>query len=55
MGLSYSVVCTGCGCNHAVAEIKLLNVEEDYAGRDVATYRCPVGNTYEESVVFLQR
>ena len=53
--LNYRVVCTGCGCTHPVAEINVVNVEEDYAGRDVAEFRCPVGNTYEKSVVLLQR
>ena len=51
----YKVVCAECSDEHSVEDIRVLNVEEDYMGRDVCFFECPTNgqvtksNVYEES------
>jgi hypothetical protein len=35
------VMCDICGGRHRTEHIKLLNIEEDWYGRDRVTFKCP--------------
>jgi hypothetical protein len=45
------VFCSPCSEYHKVKDVKFLNIEEDYAGRDLMTYECPVTNTEQKAYV----
>ena len=51
----YKVICSQCLDEHSVEDIRVLDVEEDYMGRDVCFFECPItgqvtkSNVYEES------
>jgi hypothetical protein len=46
------VVCRECGGTHEPNVIKTLNVEEDFDGRDVLEYICPVTEEPTKSLIF---
>ena len=48
----YIVKCPECGENHFTDEVEFLNVEEDFHGRDVMHYICPVTDTNTKSLVY---
>lgn len=48
----FKVICHECSDEHYVHEVKFLNVEEDFYGRDVMHFECPVTKTPEKSLVY---
>ena len=44
------VMCDICGGRHRTEHIKLLNIEEDWYGRDRATFKCPEDNSARVAV-----
>ena len=46
------VRCTECGDCHVAGEVTVENVEEDFLGRDVVTFQCPVTNHLARSLVY---
>ena len=49
----YSVYCKACASIHTTQEVKLLNVEENQHGEDIATFSCPVTGLTMTSLVRL--
>jgi hypothetical protein len=45
------VVCGECGDRHTVDEVKFLNIEEDFQGRDLMTFECLATSTVQKSYV----
>lgn len=45
------VVCRECGGTHEPNVIKTLNVEEDFEGRDVLEFICPVTEEPTKSII----
>lgn len=46
------VVCPLCGEHHDTDEVAFVNIEEDFHGRDVMTFICPVKEAEAKSNVF---
>jgi len=46
------VFCGECNEFHRTEEVKFLNIEEDYKGRDYMTFECHLTNTEQKSHVF---
>ena len=46
------VRCPLCGEEHLTDEVEFLNIEEDFEGRDVMTYTCPVVGEPAKSLVW---
>lgn len=49
------VVCPECGKRHSNKEIKATDIAEDFQGRDVITYICPVTGNETKSLVYVKR
>ena len=47
------VICPECRQEHKQGQIKTLNIEEDYQGRDTLTYICPVTKQTTKATVLL--
>ena len=47
------VLCSACDDNHYSDEVMVENIEEDFQGRDVVTFRCQASNTIQESLVYV--
>jgi hypothetical protein len=43
------VFCSECNEFHNAEDVKFLNIEEDYAGRDLMTFECLITNTEQKS------
>ena len=48
----FKVICTQCSDEHSVEDIRVLDVEEDYMGRDVCFFECPVTLQVAKSNVY---
>lgn len=48
----FFVRCPVCDDDHNVEDVEFLNIEEDIQGRDVMTFRCPISDTTQNSLVF---
>lgn len=48
----FVVICHECSSEHYVSQVKFLNIEEDFQGRDVMHFECPVTKTPEKSLVY---
>ena len=46
------VECSACDCRHVVGEVKFVNIEEDFFGRDLMTFICPETNEEAKSLVY---
>jgi hypothetical protein len=46
------VFCRECDEFHDAEEVKFLNIEEDFMGRDYMTFECHLTNTEQKSHVF---
>jgi hypothetical protein len=46
------VYCFECSDLHTTEEVKFLNIEEDFQGRDLMTFECPETNTEQKSNVY---
>jgi hypothetical protein len=46
------VFCSPCSEYHKVKDVKFLNIEEDYKGRDYMTFECHLTHTEQKSHVF---
>lgn len=49
------VSCEICGQVHRADRVKFLNIEEDFYGRDVMYFECPVEKRDTSSLVYLSR
>jgi len=49
-----SVQCSDCG-EFKTDEVEFLNIEEDFEGRDVMTFKCPVCGKDRKSLVVGRR
>ena len=49
---SFEVLCDQCGERHYTDEVEFLNIEEDYQGRDVMYFKCPVTGKITSSNVY---
>ena len=47
----YFVWCPACVEEHETTDVDFLDVQEDYQGRDIMTYRCPETGTVQNSLV----
>lgn len=47
------VICPECQQEHKQGQVETLNVEEDYQGRDLLTYRCPITKRTTKAVILL--
>ena len=45
-------ICKSCGEKHLPFEIKTLNIEEDFEGRDVVTFECPETKEVTKSFIY---
>jgi hypothetical protein len=45
------VFCGECNEFHRTEEVKFLNIEEDYKGRDYMTFECHLTNTEQKAYV----
>ena len=52
MNERFIVICSECGEEHLTTEVEFLNVEEDFQGRDVMYYTCPITNKPTKSLVY---
>mgnify|MGYP003148754066 CR=1 FL=1 len=43
--------CDGCNEFHNTQDVIFENIEEDYAGRDVMTFECPVDNKLHKGII----
>ena len=48
----FKVICTQCGEEHNTEQVRVVNVEEDYMGRDVAFFECPITGQITKSLVY---
>jgi hypothetical protein len=49
------VQCKECGEQHQSEEVESIDIREDFEGRDVITFICPVTGKPTESLVFIKR
>jgi hypothetical protein len=49
------VKCKECGEEHNSDEVRCLDIEEDFEGRDVITFVCPETGNETKSLVYRQR
>lgn len=47
----FIVKCRECGEEHDTTKVQFVNVEEDFHGRDVFTFVCPITGTTTSSLV----
>jgi len=52
MNEQFIVLCTECSENHLTGEVEFLNIEEDWQGRDVMYYTCPITQQSTSSLVY---
>ena len=52
MNERFVVICSECGEEHLTTEVEFLNIEEDFHGRDVMYYTCPITNEPTKSLVY---
>jgi hypothetical protein len=45
------VYCDGCSVFHNTQDVIFENIEEDYSGRDVMTFECPVDNEFHKGLI----
>ena len=45
------VMCSACQEFHQVEDVKFIDIQEDYAGRDLMTFECSVTNTQQKAYV----
>ena len=46
------VYCFECSDHHTTEEVKFLNIEEDFQGRDLMTFECLETHTEQKSNVY---
>jgi hypothetical protein len=45
------VMCSACQEFHQVKDVKFIDIQEDYAGRDLMTFECSVTSTQQKAYV----
>tara|TARA_R110002051_G_C8589485_1_gene478568 strand:+ start:211 stop:432 length:222 start_codon:yes stop_codon:yes gene_type:complete len=45
------VYCDGCNEFHNTQDVIFENIEEDYSGRDVMTFECPVDREFHKGLI----
>ena len=50
---NYMYVECSCGNHHYGDNLETLNIEENFEGRDVLTFKCPVTGYTEKSLVYI--
>ena len=48
----FKVICNQCSDEHSVEDVRVLDVEEDYMGRDVCFFECPITGQVARSLVY---
>lgn len=49
------VQCRECGEQHSSEEVQGVDIREDFEGRDVLTFVCPVTGKTTESLVYVKK
>ena len=49
------VYCSKCNERRDSEKVKFLNIEEDFYGRDIMTFKCDKCGTRQESFVYLSK
>ena len=52
---SCTVFCKECGERHETEDVRFVDVSEDYAGRDLFKFVCPVTGETTEALVYGNR
>jgi len=52
---SYTVFCKECDKHHETEDVKFVDISEDYAGRDLFKFVCPVTGKTTEGLVYANR